>query len=227
MDKDRLIDIITEQVLKELGARSVDTQTSLPPSAPPTTITVTVGISNRHIHVSREDLDVLYGKGYELTVRNALKQPGEFAAQETITLVGSRQAIEHVRILGPIRDQTQIEISQTDAIVLGIHDAPVRVSGELDGTPGITIVGPQGTVVTTQGVIRANRHMHITEDEAQRLGLKDRQIVAARTINADKPTLFYDVMVRVLKRASLEMHLDTDDGNATGLKSGDEVELVL
>lgn len=227
MDKEQLINTITEMVLKELrDASSQRKNEPLSVISPKSTIRVPVGVSNRHIHISREDLDVIYGKGYELTVRNPLTQPGEFAANETVILVGPRHAIERVRILGPVRKHTQVEISQTDAIVLGVQP-PVRVSGDIENTPGITIVGPKGTVVLKKGVIRANRHIHITEEDARRFGLKDRQVVAVRTINTDKPTLFYDVMIRVLKRAFFELHIDTDDGNAAGLKTGDEVELVL
>lgn len=227
MDKEQLINTITEMVLKELrDASSQRKNEPLSVISPKSAIRVPVGVSNRHIHISREDLDVIYGKGYELTVRNPLTQPGEFAANETVILVGPRHAIERVRILGPVRKHTQVEISQTDAIVLGVQP-PVRVSGDIENTPGITIVGPKGTVVLKKGVIRANRHIHITEEDARRFGLKDRQVVAVRTINTDKPTLFYDVMIRVLKRAFFELHIDTDDGNAAGLKTGDEVELVL
>ncbi|MCD6385955.1 phosphate propanoyltransferase [Candidatus Sumerlaeota bacterium] len=226
MDKEQLIDTITELVLKELGVSSPQRQPEPGSVVSPKSIRVPVGISNRHIHISREDLDVIYGKGYELTVRNPLNQPGEFAARETVTLVGPRHAIERVRILGPVRRHTQVEISQTDAIVLGLQP-PVRVSGDIENTPGITIVGPKGTLVLKQGVIRANRHIHITEEDARRLGFNDRQLVAVRTINTDKPTLFYDVMIRISQKAFFELHIDTDDGNAAGLKTGDEVEVVL
>ncbi len=230
MDKEKLIDIITEQVVQRMSGAAASTPAPSHPS--PTRrgsasgLRIPVGVSNRHLHVCREHLDVLYGKGYELQKRNPLKQPGEFAAQETVTLVGPRHAIERVRILGPIRKRTQVEISQTDAFALGIR-APVRTSGDIDGTPGVTIVGPRGTVVLEEGVIRANRHIHIVEEDAQRLGLTNKQIVAVKTIDADKQTVFHDVMVRVLKKGFLEIHIDTDDGNAAGLKSDDEVELIV
>lgn len=226
MDKEQLVNIITEMVLQELSASRRKAETESQPASPAGKLRVPVGVSNRHIHVSREDLDILYGKGYELTLRNPLTQPGEFAAQETVIIVGPRRAIENVRILGPLRSHTQVEISQTDAYTLGIK-APVRVSGEIEGTPGITIVGPKGTVVLKQGVIRANRHIHILEEDARRYGFRNRQLVAVRTISSTKPTLFYEVMIRASAKAYFEMHIDTDDANAADLKSGDEVEIIL
>ena len=226
MDTRELIDAITNKVLAELGRGSTPASQPAAQPSPPAPLLIPAGISNRHLHISREDLDVLFGQGHELTMRNPLKQPGEFACAETVTLAGPRHAIEHVRILGPLRNRTQVEISQTDAVTLGVK-APVRCSGDLAGTPGITIVGPRGTVVIREGVIRANRHIHILEPDAQRLGLKDKQIVAVKTIKSDKPTMFYNVMVRVLKNGFLELHIDTDDGNAAGLRSDDLVELVV
>lgn len=224
MEKEQLIDIITEMVLKELaGAKELAPSPLVSPTG---RLRIKVGVSNRHLHISRNDLDILFGKGYELTMRNPLNQPGEFAAQETVTLIGPRHAMENVRILGPVRRQTQVEISQSDAIHFGIK-APVRLSGELEGSPGITIVGPKGTVILKRGVIRANRHLHITEEEAQRFGFRNLQLVAVKTITTDKPTLFYEVMIRVSTPAYFEMHIDTDDANAANLKSGDEVEIIL
>ncbi len=225
MDKEALIKQITEQVLAQISVEAPSRQSPQQPSPLEGKILIPVGVSNRHLHVSQRDLDVLYGKGYQLQVRNPLRQPGEFASKETVTLVGPRHAIEGVRILGPVRDNTQVEIALTDAIRLGI-DAPVRVSGSIEGTPGITVVGPEGSVMLTKGVIRANRHIHLTPKEAQQYGLEDKQIVAVKTIDTDKPTLFYDVMVRVLEKAALEFHIDTDDGNAAGLNTNDMVELV-
>ena len=229
MDKDKLIDLITAQVMNELGVVAQGTQTAdnqPVPGGSTQGLRIPVGISNRHLHVSREDLDILYGTGYELNIKNPLKQPGEFAAKETVTLVGPRHAIENVRILGPIRPKTQVEICQTDAITLGIP-APVRLSGKTEGSSGITIVGPKGTVILKEGVMRANRHIHILEKDAATYGLTNGQIVAVKTINTEKPTMFFDVMVRVLKNGFLELHIDTDDGNAAGLKNDDLVEIVL
>ena len=175
--------------------------------------TVPVGVSNRHIHLTREHLDILFGKGYELTPLKDLSQPGQYACKELLTIVGpSLRPIENVRVLGPLRKQSQVEISRTDSFVLKVKP-PVRESGKLDGSAGITIIGPKGVVSLAEGCIIANRHIHMSVEEGAAFGLKDGDYV---TVEADgeRRTRFYDVQVRVSEAFRLEMHIDTDESNA-------------
>lgn len=243
--RDELIKTICDLVLSELGHGKASLPVAPPqsptsiqspgmaqaPGAPgvPATrqVTIPVGVSHRHVHIQREHLDQLYGRGYDLTIRNELTQPGEFAAKETITLVGPRlHALENVRILGPLRIETQVELAKTDAVYLGL-DPPVRESGQLAGSDGATLVGPKGTVILHHGIIRANRHIHMTPEDARRLGLEHRQIVSVKIEKTDKPLILLEVMVRVSLNAYLELHVDTDDANAANLTTGDLVELML
>jgi putative phosphotransacetylase len=188
-------------------------------------IIIPVGVSGRHIHLTREVLESLFGKGYELRVRRKLSQPGEFAAEETVTLVGPKgSAIERVRILGPVRRFTQIELARSDGIRLGI-DLPVRKTGDLAGSPGLTMVGPCGTVVLKEGAIRATRHIHMSEEDAARFGLRNGQIVRART-TGERAVVFENILVRVSGSFVLDFHLDTDDANAAGLDTGCFVEVL-
>ena len=188
-------------------------------------IIVPVGVSARHIHLTREVLEGLFGKGHTLSVRQRLSQPGEFAAEETVTVVGpGGRAIEKVRILGPVRGFTQIEMARSDGLRLGI-DLPIRATGDLAGTPGLTLVGPKGTVVLKEGAIRATRHIHMSPEDASRFGLHDRQIVRART-TGPRAVTFEHVLVRVSDTFVLDFHLDTDDANAAGLDTGGLVEIL-
>ena len=187
--------------------------------------TVLVGVSNRHIHLTREHLDILFGKGYELTPLKDLSQPGQYACKELLTIVGpSLRPIENVRVLGPLRKQSQVEISRTDSFVLKVKP-PVRESGKLDGSAGITIIGPKGVVSLAEGCIIANRHIHMSVEEGAAFGLKDGDYV---TVEADgeRRTRFYDVQVRVNEAFRLEMHIDTDDANAAGIGNGAKVRIV-
>lgn len=187
--------------------------------------TVPVGVSNRHIHLTREHLDILFGKGYELTPLKDLSQPGQYACKELLTIVGpSLRPIENVRVLGPLRKQSQVEISRTDSFVLKVKP-PVRESGKLDGSAGITIIGPKGVVSLAEGCIIANRHIHMSVEEGAAFGLKDGDYV---TVEADgaRRTRFYDVQVRVNEAFRLEMHIDTDDANAAGIGNGAKVRIV-
>jgi len=188
-------------------------------------ILVPVGISNRHIHLSNEDLFVLFGPDYQLTKLKDLKQPGEFAAQETVTLVGTKGVIQNVRILGPTRKQTQVEISRTDAFTLGVP-APVRESGKVEGSAGITLVGPCGSVTIKEGVICALRHIHISTAEANSLGLKDRSLVSVK-VPGERGMTLSQVLLRVADDFVLEMHLDTDEANAAWVKNNDQLELII
>lgn len=186
---------------------------------------IPVGISNRHIHLAEEDLALLFGPGHQLNKLKDLKQPGEFAAQETVTLVGPKGVIQNVRILGPLRKKTQVEISRTDSFALGVK-APVRESGKLEDTPGITLVGPKGSVTIKDGVICALRHIHMSSREAEELRLKDRSFVQVK-VPGCREMILGQVLLRVSDNFVLEMHLDTDEANAAWLKNNDQLELVL
>lgn len=186
---------------------------------------IIVGVSNRHVHLSKEDLEVLFGEGYELHPIKDLRQPGQYAAEEVVTLVGPKGKIERVRVLGPVRKETQIEISQTDAFKLGVK-APVRDSGDLDGTPGIKIVGPKGEVETKKGLILAKRHIHMLPEDAEKYGVKDKDLVYVAVEKGDRKLIFGDVLIRVSPKYALEFHVDTDEANAALLKTGDEVKIV-
>ncbi len=185
---------------------------------------VKVGVSQRHIHLSREDLDILFGKGYELTKKKVL-MGREYASNEVVTLVGpSLKSIENVRILGPVRKNTQVEISRTDTFVLKVSP-PVRPSGEIKGSEKLVVVGPKGSIYLKEGVIIANRHIHLTPEFAEGLNLKDNDYVDV-VIDGVKPTKFYDVQIRVRDDFNVEMHIDTDDANSSGLKNGDVVHII-
>ncbi|MFB3893040.1 MAG: phosphate propanoyltransferase [Phycisphaerae bacterium] len=184
-----------------------------------------VNVSARHLHITTEDLARLFGPGAELTVYRWLYQPGEFASEQQVTIVGPRQRkIENVRILGPVRDYTQVEISLTDSIMLGI-EAPVRPSGSIEGTPGCTVIGPRGSIRLARGVIRAERHVHMNPADADAYGFADRQYVRLR-VESDCAMTFERVLCRVDPRVLLEVHLDTDEGNACNLVNATNVELL-
>lgn len=182
---------------------------------------IPIGVSNRHVHVSRADLDRLYGKDYALTRKSELGQPGQFAANETVTLQGPKGTFEHVRILGPVRSQSQVEISKTDSFRLGVK-APIALSGHLQGTPGITLIGPRGTVDLPCGVIIAKRHIYMTPAQAAARHLKDGQIVDVETFG-ERRGILGDVIIRVSDTAGLEMHIDVDEANACSLSNHDYV----
>lgn len=182
-------------------------------------IPIPIGISAHHVHLSQADVGRLFGKGYELSPRTPLSQPGQYAAQEAVKLIGPRGTIDRVRVLGPARSQTQVEISRTEGYLLGIH-APVRMSGDLDGTPGLTLEGPNGHIEVKKGVIYAMRHLHMTPTDARRLGLQDGDVVRVRA-GGERELVFGDVAVRVSPKYQLEMHLDTDEANAADLNNGD------
>ena len=180
---------------------------------------VPIGVSNRHLHLSKDVMEQLFGKKYELKKRNPLYQPGEFAAEETVTLVGPKmRAIERVRILGPLRDKTQVEVSQTDAINLGIR-IPVRKSGDTAQSAPITIVGPKGSVFLEEGLILAQRHIHMSSEDASRMNLVDNQVVQVRA-GKEKMIVFDGVLIRVKPTFKTEMHVDTDEANSAGITCG-------
>ncbi|MFM9327022.1 phosphate propanoyltransferase [Paenibacillus mesotrionivorans] len=186
---------------------------------------VPVGVSARHIHLSREHIDILFGAGYELKNMKDLSQPGQYAAEETVAVIGAKGKFDKVRILGPERPKTQLEISKTDSFALGVA-APVRESGKTEGTPGIKIVGPAGEVVTEDGVIVAARHIHFHTSDAEKWGIKDKQLLSVK-VKSERPVIFEDVIARVSDSFALDMHIDTDEANAAGVKNGDQAEVLL
>ena len=207
------ISAVAEAVLKALENGS-STEGDIP-----------VGISNRHIHLSKKHVEVLFGKGYELTPFKDLSQPGQYACKEQLTIVGpSLRPIEKVRVLGPVRPASQVEISRTDAYALKVAP-PVRESGKIAGSAPITIIGPKGVVTLKEGCIIANRHIHMSLEEGEKFGVKDNDYVDIDAFG-ERKTRFFDVQVRVHKDFRLEMHLDTDDANAAGLKNGSKVSIV-
>ncbi len=217
------IERIAEEVIRRLGA----SRPTPAPTATRTTATATipVSVSARHIHVSRGVLDRLYGEGFKLTPLTDLGQPGEFASGQTVTLVGqSMRAIEHVRVLGPVRTYTQVEISGTDAVRLGI-EPPIRRSGDLAGSEPITLVGPVGTVRLSEGTIRAMRHIHMTERDAQIHRVKNEDLVRIR-FSGPAALVLENVLIRVSKSALLELHLDTDNANAADVRPPMTVEIL-
>ncbi|NLX61670.1 MAG: phosphate propanoyltransferase [Tissierellia bacterium] len=183
-----------------------------------------IALSNRHVHLSQEDLDTLFGKGYKLTIKKDLSQPGQYACEEKVDLVGPKGSIKGVRVLGPVRGSTQVEILASDAFKLGVEPV-IRNSGDLDGTPGLKIVGPKGEVELDKGVIVAARHIHMHTKDAEQFGVKDGDIVKVRTEGV-RAVVFENVLIRSGDTHALEMHVDLEEGNAAGVKNGDMVELI-
>jgi putative phosphotransacetylase len=195
---------------------------------------IPVGVSNRHFHLSQTDLDKLFGAGYQLTKLRDVSQKGQFATQETLNVVGPKGKIDNIRIVGPARGKTQLEISRSDAIILGL-DPPVRYSGDLSGTPGVKVVGPKGEIVLSEGVIIPQRHIHMSPADATAFGVKDRDRViiapmASSTKSAgqseDRTIIFDNVLIRVHESFVLDFHIDTDEANASGLRNGDKVYIA-
>lgn len=173
--------------------------------------------SGRHVHVTREQAQTLFGHG--LTPKRPLSQPGQYLANERVTVVGPKGTFENVAVLGPERKEAQVEISLTDGRTLGV-EAPVRLSGDVSGTPGVTLIGPGGTVTLNEGVIAAQRHIHLTPEDARNFGVKDKQVVKLQTFTA-RPVIFQDVAVRVSPEFASYVHLDYDEANACGFAKGD------
>ncbi len=176
---------------------------------------VIIEVSARHVHLCPEDLAKLFGEDYQLGKSKPLSQPGMFAAEERVTLKNKDKSISDVRIVGPCRKQTQVELSLTDGLHLGLK-LPIKDSGNLDNTPGITITGSKGKLVLDQGVIASRRHIHISEQEAKQLGLENKQVVWVQT-QGPRALIFKNVLVRVDPKFSLSMHIDTDEANAAGI----------
>ncbi|MBB6217633.1 putative phosphotransacetylase [Anaerosolibacter carboniphilus] len=203
-DNQALVEKIVSEIVKRLQSYGEE------PMVP-------IGVSNRHVHLSKEDLEILFGTGYELTKMKDLKQPGQYAAQETVTVIGPKGRFESVRILGPVRKETQLEVSISDGFVLGLK-APVRESGKTQDTPGIILKGPKGTVEKDYGVIAALRHIHMPPDYAAHFGLKDKEMVSVE-VGGLRKVVFHNVLIRVSDQYVLEMHLDIDEANAGEIRN--------
>lgn len=186
---------------------------------------VLVETSARHVHVTREVLNILFGGGYELTVKKMLSQPGQYASAERIDVVGPKKTLAGVSILGPVRPETQVELSLTDARSIGIA-APVRESGQITGSGACKLVGPKGEVEIAEGVIVAKRHIHMTKADAAEFGVVDKQVVSVKVDSADRSLIFGDVVVRVSDSYALAMHIDTDESNAAGMAPGTMGEVI-
>jgi putative phosphotransacetylase len=183
-----------------------------------------IALSNRHVHLSQADIDVLFGAGHQLVELKPLSQPGQYACEEKVDLVGPKGTIKGVRVLGPSRPSTQVEISLSDGFALGVK-APIKESGDIAGTPGVKLVGPAGEVELTEGVIVASRHIHMSLDDAAKFGVQDKQIVKVKTFGP-RSVVFENVLVRANANFALEMHVDVEEGNAAAVKNGEMVELI-
>ena len=206
-----------EAVLKLLLEYAKATASSKEPEGIP------VGVSNRHLHLSQADQDKLFGPGYQMTQIKDLSQPGQFACKETVTICGPKGAIEKVRVLGPVRSKTQVEILAGDGFKLGVS-APERMSGDLTGTPGITIIGPKGSVQIKEGLIVAQRHIHMTLQDAEKYGVHDGQIVDV-VVDGSRGGTFANVIIRANNQSALECHLDTEEANAMNVNSKTTIKI--
>lgn len=186
---------------------------------------VSIGVSNRHVHLKKEDLEILFGKDYELTVLRPVKQPGQFACNETVTIKTDKSEMNGVRVLGPIRDYTQVEISKTDSYKLGLNP-PIRTSGDLKDSSPITIIGPKGKIDLEEGCIMSNRHIHISRAEYEELGFKGLSEVSVK-IEGIKGGILEHVFLKISDGAVAEMHIDTDDANAHLINNNDSVEVII
>lgn len=185
---------------------------------------VPIGVSARHIHLSQHHIEALFGPGYQLTEFKPLSQPGQYAANETVEVIGPKGSFNKVRILGPARSATQLEVSRTDAFALGLNP-PVRESGHIAGSPGILIKGTTGEVQLNEGVIVAARHIHLHPDDAQKWNIVDKQLLHVR-LGGERGLTLHHVVARVHESYALDMHIDTDEANAAGAKTGDIGEIV-
>lgn len=217
-----------EQLVRSIVDQSVDSLngSAAVPSSQSSDPNLVVSISARHIHLTDAHVEQLFGPGRKLTPGKDLYQDGFYAAEETLMIVGPRKRmLPNVRILGPTRDFSQVELARTDAISLGI-DAPVRHSGNIEGTPGAVLIGPAGAVELHQGVIRAARHVHMSAHEAAGYGVANGDYMNLKIISPDCTLVFEDVLVRVSDGAKLEVHIDTDEGNACNLDTATSVKLI-
>lgn len=219
---------VIERIVRQIVTNQSPTAAPAPSSSSSDSVKskLVVSISARHCHLSQEHVEILFGPGHQLTPMKNLYQDGFFAAEETVMIVGpKRRMLPTVRILGPVRDYSQVELAFTDSISLGI-DAPVRHSGDIRGTPGCVIVGPKGVVELNEGVIRAARHVHMSNKDAAAYGVKNKDFMNLRIESPQCTVLFEDLLVRADETSKLEVHIDTDEGNACYLDSATKVELL-
>lgn len=209
MTQEDLIKLVSQKVMERL--RKVED------------LYIPVGVSNKHIHLSQDHLEILFGPGYNLTEKKALGQPGQYAAEETVTVRGPKGEFKNVRILGPVRPRTQLEISKTDSFKLGVK-SPIKESGDLQGSPGLELIGPKGKVQLEEGTIVALRHIHMTPEDARKMEVEDGDFVDVKVYGQRRATMS-NVLIRVSDKYSLEMHVDTDEANAMGLRNKDQVIL--
>ncbi len=186
---------------------------------------VLVETSARHVHLSQTDLETLFGKGAKLTIKKMLSQPGQYACEEKVTVVGPKKSIPNVSILGPVRGKTQVEVSATDARSIGI-DIIIRESGDITGTPGCKLIGPNGEIDIPEGVIVAKRHIHLTPNDAKEMDVKDKQVVSVKVENDQRSIIFGDVVIRVREDFAAAMHIDTDESNAGAIGMNTYGEII-
>ena len=186
---------------------------------------VLVETSARHVHLSQQDLETLFGEGYQLTNKKDLSQPGQFSCTERVDVVGSKKTLAGVTILGPVRGKSQVELSLTDARSIGV-DAPIRESGDVAGSGSCRLVGPKGEVELKEGVIAAKRHIHMTPADAEAFGVKDKDVVSVRIASVGRSLVFGDTVVRVSPKFALAMHIDTDESNAGAVAPGTMGEVI-
>ncbi|QUH19597.1 phosphate propanoyltransferase [Alkaliphilus sp. B6464] len=185
---------------------------------------IPVGVSNRHVHLSQADVNCLFGEGYQMTKMKDLSQPGQYACKETVTICGPKGAIEKVRVLGPVRSKTQVEVLTGDSFKLGVA-SPIRLSGDLHGTPRITLVGPKGSVQITEGLVVAQRHIHMNCEDAKRLGVQDGQVVSIE-VNGPRGGIYNNVAIRANGTSALELHVDTEEANAMSINSLSKIKII-
>lgn len=183
-------------------------------------------VSARHVHLTQEAVEILFGKGHTLTPKKELSQPGQFAAEERVTVVGPKKNFENVAVLGPVRSACQVEFAKSDCFALGIMGA-IRESGDIEGTPGVELRTENGSVTLDKGLIIAKRHIHMTPEDAAEFGVKDKDIVSVEVDSQDRKLTFGDVVVRVSDKFSLAMHIDTDEGNAVNVGNGDGTKIKI
>lgn len=183
-------------------------------------------VSARHVHLTQEAVDVLFGEGHQLTFKKALSQPGQFACEERVTVVGPKKTFENVAVLGPVRPSSQVEFAKSDCFALGIMGA-IRESGDIEGTPAVELRTDKGSVMLDKGLIIAKRHIHMTPADAEEFGVQDKEIVSVAVESNDRKLIFGDVVVRVSEKFALAMHIDTDEGNAVNVGNGDGTKISI
>ncbi|MFE8700875.1 phosphate propanoyltransferase [Cytobacillus sp. FJAT-54145] len=219
-DMNHLVDEIVKEITNSRNTYAATTTTTLTDNRVP------IGVSARHCHLTKCDFIKLFGDTGSLTKKGDLLQPGQFAANEAVTIAGPKGSIERVRVLGPFRKHTQVEVSMTDSIKLGLKP-PIRESGNIEFSSPVTIIGPKGSIYKEKGLIIAQAHVHMSVNDAKRLHVQDGDFVRVKTLNEQRPISFEKVKIRVSPNYVLEMHIDTDEANAAHIQSGDFGEIIL